>query len=656
MKKPIAGIDPKDMDTSIRPQDDFYHFACGGWLKKNPIPKTEVISSSFHKLHNNNREILHNLFEEFAKDKNLKKGSTSQYLRDFYLSGMDEEHIEKLELTPLHKELEIIDAITDVETLQEVITRKHQQGGSVLWNTFVDLDDKNNNRHALWVYQGNLGLPERDYYLSQTPKLSAIREQYHLYIEKMLAHLGVAKRDRATIAGDIIALETMLARASMSAQEQRDIEKLYNKKTLKELQALTPTINWKKYFNDLGIIKTSPLIVGQVSYMKKLNGVLKKTSIATLQHYLRFRLISGSASFLTKKVARTRFEFYGKTIAGLKEMKPRWQRVYETVEGSLTEAVGVEYKKRYFSKKAEQLVDDLILHLIEAYHERIKNVTWMSAPTKKKALKKLSTFTWKIGGPKKQRSYKGLTITPHDYLGNVIAVAEYETRREFDKLNKPIDREEWHMGAHAVNAYYWPNQNEIVFPAGILQPPFFDESGDPALNYGSIGTVIGHELTHGFDDKGSLFDHNGNLKNWWTKEDREAFMKRTKILVQQYNTFPVDEELSVNGKLTLGENIADLGGVILGYHALQKYMADHGRLPDIDGYTPEQRFFLGLVLFERGQMTKEMERFSVISDPHAPFWTRINGPLAHFQPFYDTFGVEKDDGMYREPKKRADIW
>ncbi len=651
MKK-INGIVKEDMDMKIRAQDDFYHFACGGWLKNNPIPKTESKWGSFYILRDENRKRIKKIFKELKKEKNLKKGSTGQLIRDFYNSGMDEKRIEHLGLTPLAPELEMI----KTDSFQDTLTHFHTIGMSLLWGSYVSLDEKNSSKMSLYVSQGSLGLPEREYYLSEEEKFVAIRTKYIKHVRKMLEFSGIPKKELKYATERIMDIETKLAKASMSKEERRDREKAYNKMSLKELQTVVPLINWKRYFASRTIDKPKTIIVEQVKYMKSLNTLLKSVSHVDWQYYLQYRLISNVASLLPQEIAKEQFKFYGKVLGGLKEMKPRWQQVYGVLDDVLSDALGEEYTARYFSDNAKAIMNDLIKDLLAAFKERIQNVDWMSKDTKKKALLKLSTFVSKIGYPKKKHVYKGLTITPHEYLRNSLKTIQFESAKEFAKLCLPIDRDEWFMGAHEVNAYYWSNQNEIVFPAGILQPPFFDEKGDVAINYGAIGAVIGHELTHGFDDEGSKFDHKGNLKDWWTTEDRKAFMKKTKLIEKQYNKFVAVDELFVNGKLTLGENIADLGGVILGYYALQKHMEHNGRLPDSNGYTPEQRFFFGTALVERAHSRKETSRFMAICDPHSPSYTRVNGPLSHVEAFYEAFDVKKGDAMYRKESERADIW
>lgn len=650
--KQIDGILEEDMDMTIRPQDDFYHFACGGWLKNNPIPSTEAKWGSFYVLRDENRNRIQEIFKELEEAENLKKGSAGQLIRDLYISGMNEENIESLGLTPIKPELEMIEK----NSFQEILTHFHKIGVGVLWGAFVSLDDKDSSKMSLHVSQGSFGLPEREYYLSDEPKFVEIREKYVLHVRKMLELSGVPQSESEKAANTIMDIETKLSFASMPKEERRDPDKVYNKMTLQELQTLTTSINWKEYFTNMNVSKIEDIIVGQVEYMKALDTVIQETSDTDWRYFMQYELISDVASLMTKDIVEENFNFNGKIILGLEEMKPRWQRVYGVLDGVLSDALGEEYVKRHFSENAKVLMDDMIKDLMNAYKERLQELDWLSSATKEKALKKMSTFVSKIGYPKKKHEYDGLLLTPDDYVRNVFNTISFEREKQFAKLNRPVDRDEWLMGAHVVNAYYWANQNEIVFPAGILQPPFFNEDGDVAINYGAIGAVIGHELTHGFDDEGSKYDHSGNLNDWWTAEDRKAFDERTKLIEEQYNEFVAIDELFVNGKLTLGENLADLGGIVLGYYALQKHMEHNGRLLDINGYTPEQRFFFGAVLVERGLTREETARMLAVSDPHSPSYTRVNGPLVHFDKFYEAFDVKKGDGMYIDSNKRAEIW
>ncbi|MEX0933997.1 MAG: M13 family metallopeptidase [Candidatus Paceibacterota bacterium] len=656
MTKPLR-ITRADMNSRIRPQDDFYHFAGGGWLRRNPIPTTESTWGSFHILRDTNRKRIHKILKELARKKRLKKNSNERRLRDLYLSGMNTKEIERLGLSPLSKYRKKISAIKTTDELLSVIAELHMIGVGFLFSPFVSLDEKNSEKMALYLFHGGLGLPEREYYLSTAKKFVQIRKKYIQHIVRGFALLDVPEKDARARAEEILHVETELAHATLKAEELRDVEKTYNKMTLAELSEKTPRIDWGKYLKKVGVNtkKAKEVIVGEPAYMKRVNVLLGKVPLSVWKHYLEYSLVFSFASLLSARFEKEGFSFYGTTLAGLREMKPRWQRVYGVVNSVMSEAVGEVYVERYFSKNAKEDVLELISHIKNVLYSRIKTREWMSEATKKKALKKLSTFRAKIGYPEKKHTFP-VAIKSETYLENVVRIARLEWKREMKKLEKKIDREEWFMGAHVVNAYYWANQNEIVFPAGILQPPFYDEKGDPALNYGAIGAIIGHEITHGFDDQGSLFDHKGNLKHWWTTRDRKEFLKRAELLVKQYNNFIAIDDVNVNGRLTLGENIADLGGVVLSYYALLQHMEEKGRLPDVDGFTPEQRFFLGFALSERAKTSKESARARAIADPHAPSYTRVNGPLAHFLPFYHAFGVKRGDMMYRPENKRAEIW
>ncbi len=656
MKRNKTVIDARDFDRKIRPQDDFYHFACGNWLRNNPIPKTEVVWGSFTILRDKNRKRIQGIFKELTNKKNLKKGSSHQQLRDFYLSGMDEKKIKKLGLKPIAPFFANIDKIVNIDDLMKMVASMHKVGMGVLWNTSADLDDKNSEKIALYINQGSLGLPDKEYYLSKKDKFVDIRKKYLQHVQKILKLSGVENKEAQNATQAIIEIETKLAQASMSAEEKRDVEKTYNKMSIAKLQKLAPNVDWLLYLKNIDAKDVRQVVVGQVQYLKILNSMLKKVSLSDWRYYMRWHLVSHVANFLPKDIDKENFSFYSKILLGTKEMEPRWQRVYTAVDTGLTESLGEEYVSRYFSKNSEKILFELIEDIKDVFGGRIKDLDWMSPRTKKLAQKKLSTFRSKIGAPKNPRNYSKIIIEPDAYLHNFFNATQFEFTREIKKLKKPIDRNEWYMGAHVVNAYYWSNQNEIVFPAGILQNPFFYEKGDIAVNYGAIGAIIGHELTHGFDDKGSLFDAKGNLHNWWTKKDRDLFNKKTEVVVKQYNKYVAVEELHVNGKLTLGENIADLGGVVLAYYALQKYMERHGRLPDIGGLTPEQRFFFGLIDIEKRNTKKEIARFHAICDPHAPGYTRVNGPLSNLEEFYEAFDVKKGDGMYKQPNKRAKIW
>lgn len=655
------GFNVKDLDTEVRPQDDFYHYAAGGWLKANPIPKTESRWGSFMKLRFDTDKQLHAILSDLetpdtkARIKKIEKGSTVQLLRDFYRSGMDMKRRNALGAKPLAPLLASVNAVKNHKALLTLVAKLHTLGVGVLWGAAVDQDSKNSSAYALHLYQSGLGMPDRDYYLNDDAESKRVRDAYLPFVQKMFRLIGDTPQDAQKHAATVIALETKLAEASMKKEDARDAEKVYNKYTIATLRKSAPAVDWVDYFKRIGAGAPTSLIVMQPAFLTAVSKLLQEEPLESWKTYLRFHVITDHAGYLSDPFIKASFSFYGTILGGVRHMKPLWRRTLATVNAYLGEALGKVYVERHFSKEAKKKMDELVDDLFEAYEARLKTLSWMSTATKKKALRKLASMNRKIGYPKKWKSYKGLTIQPNEYLENAMRASAFLHKREMKKLKKPIDRDEWFMYPQTVNAYFAPNLNDIVFPAAILQPPFFSIHADDALNYGSIGTVIGHEITHGFDDQGSKYDHQGNLKSWWTPEDRKNFEKRAKIIKEQYDAYTVADGVHVNGQLTLGENIADLGGFAIAYDAYQLRLKKTGRT-DIDGYTPEQRFFLGTALFERENSRPEFQKTQVLTDPHSPSEFRINGPASNMDPFYEAFGVKKGDGLYRDPKVRTTVW
>lgn len=649
------GFDKKDLDTGVRPQDDFYRYAAGGWLKNNPIPKTESRWGSFMELRYNTDKQLHAILTELESKKKVAKGSPEQLIRDFYRSGMDMKRRNALGMKPLLPFLKKIDAMKSTKDLLALVSELHRIGVGVFWGTAVDQDSKNSTKYALHVYQDGLGMPDRDYYLKNDAESKRVRDAYLPFLEKMFRLIGDTPSIAKANATTVLQLETKLAEGSMTKEDARDAEKIYNKFTLTKLAKLAPSIDWIRYFKNIGAGAPVSVIVMQPEFLKAVSTLIEDVPLSDWKTYLRFHLSSDHAGYLSDAFIKTSFSFYGTVLGGAKVMKPLWRRVLNAVNGHLGEALGKLYVEKHFPPKAKEKMNELVDDLFEAYEARLRALPWMTAPTKKKALKKLASMNRKIGYPEKWKSYAGLIISPTDYVGNATRTALHSHAREMKKLKKPIDRGEWFMFPQTVNAYFAPNLNDIVFPAAILQPPFFNVDADDALNYGSIGTVIGHEITHGFDDQGSKYDHNGNLKSWWTDEDRKSFEKRAEIIKKQYDAYTVADSVHVNGQLTLGENIADLGGFAIAYDAYQLRLKKTGRV-DIDGYTPEQRFFLGTALFERENSRPEFQKTQVLTDPHSPSEFRINGPASNMEPFYEAFSVKKGDGLYREPNIRTTVW
>ena len=649
-----TGFPKSYLDPSVRPQDDFFHFACGGWLKRNPIPSSKSVWGTFYILRARCWKQIRGLLQELSKQKRLPRGSEAQLIRDLYLSGMDMRTRNKLGIRPLERVFKKIDRIASKADLLAFIEASHKDASPLVWATGVGPDDKKSDTYTTFMWQCGITLPDRDFYLRKDTHFLEIQKKYVRHIERMFKLAGWSPREARASAHKIFDLETKLARISMDKVSARNIDIVYNKKSLKSLQTEMPDVEWKNYLHRIGLSKAKEVVVYQPDYLKKAFRLLSKEDLGSWKAYLYWDALHDAAPFLTAAFEREDFAFFGKVLSGSKTQEPLWERISRRTSGWLGQAVGKLYVKEHFDKRAKKEMDELVDNLFAAYKERIKKLDWMSPTTKKKALLKLSKINRKIGYPRKWRSYRGLKLRPNAHYENIEAMSRYFQRKQFRKLGKKVDKKEWFVAPQIVNAYYSPNFNEIVFPAGILQPPFFDPERDPALNYGAIGTVIGHELTHGFDDEGSKFDGKGNYKNWWTKKDRREFEKRTRRLVDQFNKFTVGE-LHVNGKLTLGENIADLGGIVIAYDAFQKYLKKHS-LPKVGGFTPEQRFFLGLAFVECGMYRKEQARTRVMTDPHSPAKYRINGPYANVTEFYKAFNVRRGDKLYRSPKARIKIW
>ena len=656
MSKKNCGFDTKDMDTSVRAQDDFYRYAHGSWLKKAKIPANEVRWGSFIMSRVENEKRIKRIVDELAKKKRYPAGSPEQMIQDFYRSATDEARREKLGITPIKPYLARIEKIKSVKDMLTYLAEEQRDGSSGIWGAFVDQDSKDSERYVLHFYQSGLGMPERDYYLKDDVESKRVRDAYMKHIEKLHLLMGDAPAAARKAREVVMQIETALAKASMSKEDVRDAEKTYHKLSLAALVKIAPEVDWNRFLKIIGAAKSPYVIAMQPEFLKAAGTMLKNVSIEHWKTYLRFHLINSSANVLSKKFLREAFDFYNRVLTGQKQMKPLWRRALAATSGSLGELLGQIYVKRYFSPEAKSRMNGLVDDLFTAYAARIKNLQWMDASTKKKALKKLSMVSRKIGYPDKWKSYKGLVVKADDFFGNLERSSTYEMRRNMKKLGKPINRGEWHMYPQTVNAYCNFNLNEIVFPAGILQPPFFDLAADDAINYGCIGSVIGHEITHAFDDQGSKFDGKGNMKSWWTKEDRTRFDAKAKIVKEQFDQFKVADGVPVNGQLTLGENIADLGGVSISYDAYQLALARSTERQDIEGLTPEQRFFLAFTIFDLIIARPEFEKMQVLTDPHSPAQFRINGPLANLPEFYMAFDVKEGDKLYREPKDRAKIW
>lgn len=654
-KKKHWGFDTGELRSDIRPQDDFFSHVNRAWIEKNPIPATESRWGTFMALRFKVEKDLKAIVEELDGRKSLTAGSPEQMVRDLYRSGMDMERRNEFGAAPLAPLMKIADGMCSMDDLTRAIAKLHRVGVGALFGAGIDQDAKQSDRYRLHFFQDGLGMPDREYYLKDDAESVRVREAYRVHVQKLFRLLGYAAPDAAAARDTVMAIETALAKVSMKKEDLRDPNKTYHRFTAAKLQKLAPAIDWARYLKDSGAAGATPLIVGQPDFFAGIERLLRSLPLEDLTTYLRFHIANDFAGALSEPFIKQSFSFYGTVLSGTKTMRPLWRRVLGTVNGSLGEVLGQVYVKRHFPPAAKQRMLEVVEDLFTAYEERLRSLDWMGPATKRKALAKLGSLNRKIGYPDKWKSYKGLKIDPADYVGNILRSAEYEHNRAVRKLPKPIDRHEWFMYPQTVNAYFSPSMNDIVFPAGILQPPFFSLDADEAINYGAMGAVIAHEITHGFDDEGSKFDAKGNLKDWWTADDRKRFEAKAKKVEKQFNQYTVADGVKVNGKLTLGENIADLGGLSIAYDAYQLHLARAGR-EDLDGLTPEQRFFIAFAVFEREHSRPEFQKLQVLNDPHSPGIFRINGPVSNFEPFYESFDVKKGDGLFRPAKDREMVW
>tara|TARA_B100001109_G_scaffold254641_1_gene254961 strand:- start:7151 stop:9199 length:2049 start_codon:yes stop_codon:yes gene_type:complete len=647
------GFPLSNLDSSVEPCDNFYQYAIGGWLKENPVPSTESRWSSFNVVLESNNKKLKAILEEFSTSE-PSKGSMEQKIGDFYLSIMDSTRAEELGMSPLSDELQRIEKIENAIDLIQVVAYHKTIGVNSLFGLYVGQDDKNSEQYITHVYQSGIGLPDKDYYLKDDEKSKEIQDAYLVHIEKMMA---LAKMDKPKELSKIIyEMETNLAKISMSRVDRRDPEKTYNKLAVSKLQTDFNNINWTSAFNEMGIQSIDSIIVGQPDFFSGINNYISEYSIDNWKAYLKWRLLDSYASELSSDFVNQNFDFFGKTLSGTEEMKPRWKRALQKVNGNVGQLLGKAFVEKHFSESSKADVAQMVENLRAVFKERIMKLDWMSEETKLKAIEKLEAFDKKIGYPDKWKDYSSLEITADNQVQNVMNSSKFNFEYMINKLGKPIDRDEWFMNPQTVNAYYSSSKNEIVFPAGILQPPFYDPNADDALNYGGIGAVIGHEFTHGFDDQGSKYDAKGNLSNWWTDEDRKRFEERAQLVVSQFDGFEPLDSLHVNGELTLGENIADLGGVTLAYHALEKELEKKGKPEPIDGYSYQQRFFLGWAQVWHMNMTEKELRKRVATDPHSPGEYRVNGPLANMVEFANAFDCGPGSPMVNSDSTKAIIW
>ena len=644
-----------NMDRSVEPAADFYHYAAGTWLKNNPVPADKSRWSGFDELRERNLYLLRDILEEAAVDKSGAPVSPRRQVGDFQASAMDTNRLEKLRFKPIVRDLKRIDQLTDAHDMFSLLAELHRQDVGGVFSAGVSPDARDSSVYAFEINQGGLGLPDRDYYLKED--FTKQRTAYRAHVAKMFTLLGEKAADAEAHAATVIDVETALAKASRTRVELRDPIKNYNKFTAVELIAKNPALHWRAYLDGVGVSKAPYAIVGQPEFFEAVNRLVLERPLADWKVYLRWHLLSGSAPYLHREVQEENFAFYGKILRGQEQQEPRWQRSAKIIDGAIGEALGRLYVEKHFPASARARMSELIGNLRAVFRDRLTKVEWMSDETRAKALAKFDRFTQKIGHPEKFRDYSTVKIRRDDLLGNVRRASIFENRRQVARVGGPVDKAEWQMTPQTVNAYFNPLQNEIVFPAGILQPPFFDIEADDAVNYGAIGMVIGHEITHGYDDQGRQFDADGNLKEWWTEKDAKEFEARAQKLVEQYGGYEALPGLKLNGKLTLGENIADLGGVVIAYEALQRALAkDPAKRKAIDGFTPEQRFFLSLSQLWRTNTREAEMRRLVTVDSHSPGRFRAIGPHVNVQEFFDAFNIKDGAPMWRAPELRAKIW
>ncbi|MXN91458.1 M13 family peptidase [Flavobacterium sp. Sd200] len=643
-------------DTTVNPSDNFFMYANGGWFKHHPIPDSERSNGIFRTIADTVNAQVKAICEKAAGNKNAAKGSNEQKIGDFYASGLDTIAIEKEGLKPLAGFMQRIDAVKDVPSLMQTVAYLHTVGTSPLYGFYIGQDDKISTKHAAFFSQARLGIGNRDYYFNDDAEAVNIRAEYVKYVAAVLKIIGEDTNAANTGAANIMKLETALASSSRKLEELRDPIKNYNKVTLAAFNASTPDMNWGKLLPEMGVTKVDTVIVGQPEYFAALNKMVKTVPLNDLKTYLKFNLVNSYAPYLNEAVADENFHFYSTVMGGVTKQRPRWKRVVEETNSMLGELIGQVYVKDYLPKGTKEKLVEIGNNIREVYAERIKNLDWMSEPTKKKALQKLSRIIMKVGYPDKWKDMSSVTVG-HSYCGNVIEVAKWHYRYMIAKYGKPVDRTEWSMTPQTYNAYYNPSNNEIVVPAcNIVVPGFEGRLPDDAILYGIIGgSVFGHEITHGFDDQGAQYDDKGNLNNWWTPEDLARFNAKTKLIVDQFNKFEALPGKFVNGDATQGENIADLGGVVMGYEAFKK-TPQFKENQKISGFTPQQRYFLAYAYAWMVNIKKEALSQQIMTDVHAPAQYRINGPLANMPEFYEAFSIKQGSSMRQPDSLRVVIW
>ncbi|MBT8280650.1 MAG: M13 family metallopeptidase [Muriicola sp.] len=650
-KELTSGVLTQYMDTLVSPGDNFTAYVNGTWIKNTPIPDDKASYGVGYIVHEESEDNVKKIIEE-SSEGDFADGSDEQKVGDLFKSYTDFEKRNEIGVAPLQPEFEKIDALENYDELATYFAYANKMGINVPLGLFIYQDLKNPTIYTVYTWQSGLGLPDREYYLKDDDRSKEIRSKYQEHIEKMMGFAGLT--DASASAATVMGLETALAEKHLEKEKTRDLVSLYNMFPVDTLGNIMPQFNWTAFLTEAGLAEQDKLGVLMLDYTKALDDIITSTDLDSWKTYLKWSVVDAYASRLNEEMDQQNWEFYSKELRGTKEQRPLWRRGVSIVNGTMGEVVGKVYVKKHFPPEAKERMETLVQNLLKAYEVSIKELDWMSDETKKEALDKLSKFTPKIGYPNKWKEYD-FEIKENDLFGNMQRSQRYEYQRELAKLGQPIDREEWGMTPQTVNAYYNPTLNEIVFPAAILQAPFFDLEADDAVNYGAIGAVIGHEIGHGFDDSGSTFDGDGAMRNWWTEADKEEFKKRTGALVEQYNSYEVLPDLNINGEFTLGENIGDLGGLSIALKAY-KMSLDGAEAPVMEGFTGEQRVFIGYAQAWRSKARDEALRVQINTDPHSPADFRVNGVVRNVPEFYTAFNIKEGDSLYLAPEKRVKIW
>ena len=655
----IHGINLEYMDKTAKPGDDFYRYVNGAWFDKTEIPADKSTWGSFNELaYNTDLDVL-SILKEAAESNNYADNTDEGKAINVYKSYIDTEKRNQLGTTPIKGDLQKIDALTNLDDLNKLINASILDGGIGFFGNYVYADAEDSNKNTVYLSPGSIGMPDRDYYVSDDKDSKEKLALYEQHIARMLQYINYSEADAKVAAKKIVALETQMAQPRFTRVEERDDRLAYNPTTVADLQKMIPAINWETYFKTAGFQNLDQVIVQQPRYMNALDGILKNTSMDDLKLYLKWTLLNNSASYLTTDIDKANWEFYGKTLSGATEQRPIEERALDVVNGTVGEALGKLYVEKRFPAEAKKKAQDMIANVVQAYRNRIEKLPWMAPATKKGALEKLDKLTIKIGYPDKWEDFSKLTIENPEkgnYYQNMLNYSRWATAKNIAEYGKPVDKTKWGMPPQMVNDYFNPMYHEIVFPAAILQPPFYDYKADEAVNYGGIGAVIGHEISHGFDDSGSRYNAEGNLVDWWTPQDLNQFTALGKSLSKQYSALQPFEGIYVDGDFTLGENIGDLGGVTAAYEGLKLFYEKNGKPEPIDGFTPEQRFFISWATIWRTKSRDEYVKTQVKTDPHAPGIYRSYVPLQNFDPWYEAFDVKPGDKLYIEPDQRVRIW